>query len=248
MDEKVTPKKSFHRDLGLHIQYVCRLCCNETDSCTKMVIVYKHLSSNKGISVYELIGTITKQCLFLLLYEIFGLITLVDNATPNDLPRECKLLSHIGQSEVVAVYMRCSNTFLYSGKVKKQKKWAFGNFLSSQFFSLMQIVNADKATRGVNTQNFNFYYVAICIIQVKQCDKIFPNVGNISSHITGLNQGFLVSGHAKPPKPEVSVFWILQPRSQGSILDSDWLRDAMHQLGCGYSDLNRGIDQSGFAQ
>ena len=89
-------KKVFHRDLGLHIQYVCRLCCNETDSCTKMVIVYKHLSSNKGISVYELIGTITKQCLFLLLYEIFGLITLVDNATPNDLPRECKLLSHIG--------------------------------------------------------------------------------------------------------------------------------------------------------
>ena len=92
MDKKETPKKSFERNLG----HVCRLCCNETDSCTKMVIVYKHLSSNKGISVYELIGTITKQCLFLLLYEIFGLITLVDNATPNDLPRECKLLSHIG--------------------------------------------------------------------------------------------------------------------------------------------------------
>ena len=43
-------------------------------------------------------------------------------------------------------------------KLKSRKNGSFGNFLSSLFASLMQIVNADKATSGINLQNINYYY------------------------------------------------------------------------------------------
>ena len=115
-----------------------------------IVLLYKHLSSTKGISVkvYKLIGTITKQCLFLLLSEIFGLITL-------DLS---KFLSQLIRVKSLLYICDAVRHFNILPKLKSRKNRSFGNFLSSLFASLMQIVHADKATRGLNPQNFNSYY------------------------------------------------------------------------------------------